>query len=162
MRLAVVVALALTIGCGSGAEPGDYVGTGGTDAGATGGATGGAPGTGGAAPVDAGAANGCNVQLATVNGNVTSATSSASFTGSGPLPQWTACESAGAAVAQSAVKVIDGQPNGEADWASTSFAIAPSDGGCAASIGYTRVGIAYDGGITCNENLSVTVTVAPR
>jgi len=160
MRLVLVGVLVAAVGCSNGQEAGDYRATGGADAGATGGAGGQASGTAGAA--SGGASGNCNIPLGMVNGNVTGATSMGTAAGSGPLPEVTACASAGSGVAQSAVKVIDGQPNGESDWTETSLAITSVDGGCAASIGYTRVGISYDGGITCNETLSVQLTVPPQ
>ena len=167
MRLAVVVALALTIGCGSGAEPGDYGGTGGADAGAGaqagsgGSAGGGAPAADGSG-VDASAAIGCNIPLAMVNGNVTSATSGATGAGSGPAAEFTDCASTGANYAQFQKNVMAGQPDGDKSWIETSLTTEPADGGCQVAIQYSRTENPWDGGVTCNETLSVTVTVAPR
>ena len=161
MRLILVGVLVAVVGCGSGAEPGDYVGTGGADAGATGGATGGQPGTGGTG-VDARAPAGCNIQLAMVNGTVTSATSSATGAGSGPAAEFTDCASTGANYAQFQKNVMAGQPDGDKSWIETSLTTEPADGGCQVAIQYSRTENPWDGGVTCNETLSVTLAVAPR
>jgi hypothetical protein len=112
--------------------------------------------------VDAGAANGCNVQLATVNGNVTSATSSATGAGSGPAAEFTDCASTGANYAQFQKNVMAGQPDGDKSWIETSLTTEPVDGGCQVAIQYSRTENPWDGGVTCNETLSVTLAVAPR
>jgi len=155
MRLILVGVLVAAIGCGSGAEPADYAGTGGTDAGATADATGGAPGTGGAAAS-------CNIQLAMVNGTVTSATSTGTGAGSGPTQEFTSCATVGANYAQFEKSVTAGQPDGDQTWVETSLTVEPADGGCAVEIGYARTENPWDGGVACDETMTVTLTVAPR
>lgn len=159
MRLLIVGALVAAIGCSSGVDPADYLATGGQDAGAMGGSAGAgdAPGTDGGSAGASGSA--CNLTLAMVNGQIASATSSGSLCCSGPSDEFSACAAAGTAVAQSATTVVAGQPNGEADWTSTSFTIVPAGGGCAVSINYARSVTPYNDGTTCNETLSVTLTV---
>lgn len=162
MRLILVGVLVALVGCGGGAAPADYLATGGQDAGAEGGSA------GRAAPADAGAggsaAPNCNIALAAVNGNVTSATSSGIGAGSGPLVEFQVCASTGANDGKFAKTIVNGQPpeSEGTPWQETALAVAPADGGCAVSIDYTRVLSLVDGGgVTCNETLSVTLTV-PR
>lgn len=158
MRLLIVGALVAVVGCSGGAEPADYAATGGQDAGAAGGSSGagGAPGSAGGS-----AAASCNIALAQVNGDVTSATSSGVGAGSGPLAEFQACASTGANDGKFVKTIVNGQPpeSEGTPWQETALAVALADGGCAVSIDYARTLSPWDGGATCDETLSVTLTV---
>lgn len=160
MRLILVGVLVAVVGCGSGAEPADYVGPGGADAGAAGGAGGDA--TGNSVAGAGGASGSCAIPLAMVSGTVTSATSSGTGAGSGPAAEFTDCASTGANYAQFQKNVMAGQPDGDKSWIETSLTTEPADGGCEVAIQYSRTENPWDGGVTCNETLSVTLAVAPR
>jgi len=167
MRLILVGVLVAVVGCGSGAEPGDYVGTGGADAGAAGGAggqaIGGAPGTGGAAAGSNGSAGapGCYVPLSMISGKVTSASSSGDLSGiNQQQSDQQNCRAVGTSLAQGVTEIIDGQPTGAAGWTETFFSIVPSGSACAVMINYTQaIAVRND---TCTYSLSVTLTVPPQ
>jgi hypothetical protein len=145
MRLILVGVLVAVVGCGSGAEPGDYGGTGGADAGAVAGsggsADGGALGAGGSVSdsgTDMQAIASCNLLLNMITGQVSASSGSAPQAYSSGLSPGgiLSCQMDAQASAAGIKTVTDGQIG--ASWTEENYTILPNGTGqCTVEITYT-------------------------
>lgn len=87
-----------------------------------------------------------------------SASSAATFSGS-DQQQASGCQATGAALAQGVTEIREGIPDMESAWSVVSFDSTPSGASCSVTIDYQQ-SVPYGDG-TCNETLTVTLTIPP-